>query len=126
MLGHVSVGVRDLAAATRFYDAVLAPIGWVRLWTDPKGLGYGPPGGGEKLNVFAHADARPPGPGFHLCFNARSDADVAAFHAAALTNGGTDNGAPGLRPQYDPDYYAAFVADSEGWQREALHKASWD
>lgn len=97
MLGHVSIGVRDLAAATRFYDAVLPPIGWIRLWTGPDGLGYGPPGGGEKLNIFVHADARPPGPGF-----------------------------PGLRPQYDPDYYAAFVADPEGWKLEALHKASWD
>ena len=126
MLGHVSIGVRDLAAAARFYDAVLAPIGWIRLWTGPDGLGYGPPGGGEKLNVFVHADARPPGRGFHLCFEAPTDAAVDAFHAAALANAGTDNGAPGLRPQYDPDYYAAFVADSEGWKLEALHKASWD
>ena len=126
MLGHVSIGVRDLAAATRFYDAVLPPIGWIRLWTGPDGLGYGPPGGGEKLNVFVHADACPPGPGFHLCFDAPTDAAVDAFHAAALANAGTDNGAPGLRPQYDPDYYAAFVADPEGWKLEALHKASWD
>ena len=125
-LGHISIGVRDLEAAMRFYDAVLVPIGWVRLWTDPKGLGYGPPGGGEKLNVFTHADANPPGPGFHLCFNAPSDGAVAAFHAAALANGGQDNGAPGLRAHYGPDYYACFVIAPEGWKLEALHKASWD
>jgi catechol 2,3-dioxygenase-like lactoylglutathione lyase family enzyme len=126
MLGHLSICVRDLPAATRFYDAVLAPIGWIRVWTGANGLGYGPPGGDEKLNVFVHADAHPPGPGFHLCFNARSDAEVDAFHAAARANGGTDNGAPGLRPHYGPDYYAAFVVDPEGWKLEALHKASWD
>ena len=126
MLGHLSIGVRDLDGAGRFYDPVLATIGWIRLWTGKGGLGYGRPGGGEKLNIFKHPDTHPPGPGFHLCFNAPSDAAVDAFHAAAIANGGIDNGAPGPRPHYGPDYYACFVIAPEGWKLEALHKARWD
>jgi catechol 2,3-dioxygenase-like lactoylglutathione lyase family enzyme len=126
MLGHLSIGVRDLNRAGRFYNAAMAPIGWVRLWGDPTGLGYGPPDGNDKLAIFQKAEAHPPGPGFHLCFNAPSDQAVDAFYSAAMANGGTDNGAPGLRPQFGPDYYACFVIDPEGWRLEALHKASWD
>jgi catechol 2,3-dioxygenase-like lactoylglutathione lyase family enzyme len=122
MLGHLSIGVRDLDKAARFYDAVLGPIGWVRLWTDPDGLGYGPPGGNDKLAVFLRAEARPPGPGFHLAFDAPNPAAVDAFHAAAMANGGTDDGAPGPRPNFSPTYYAAFVYDPEGWKLEAVHQ----
>ena len=125
MLGHLSIGVRDLERAGRFYDAVMAPIGWVRLWTDPDGLGYGPPGDNDKFAVFLRSDAHAPGPGFHLCFNAPSAAAVNAFHTAALASGGVDDGPPGLRPHFGPDYYAAFVYDPEGWKLEILHKASW-
>jgi hypothetical protein len=71
-------------------------------------------------------DAHPPGPGFHLCFNALSDAAVDAFHAAAIAHGGTDDGPPGLRPHFGPDYYACFVFDPEGWKLECLHKAEGD
>jgi catechol 2,3-dioxygenase-like lactoylglutathione lyase family enzyme len=125
MLGHLSIGVTDLALATRFYDAVLAPIGWVRIWTGDDGAGYGPAGGNDKLALFRRADAHPPGPGFHLCLNAPSPEAVDAFHTAALANGGRDDGPPGLRPHFGPDYYACFVLDPEGWKLEALHKATW-
>lgn len=126
MLGHLSIGVRDLDRAARFYDAAMAPIGWVRLWTEADGLGYGPPGGNDRLATFLRPDAHPPGRRFHLCFDAKSDAAVDAFYAAALANGGTDDGPPGLRPHFGPHYYAAFVFDPEGWKLEVLHKASWD
>ncbi|MES2894599.1 MAG: VOC family protein [Pseudomonadota bacterium] len=122
MLGHVSFGVKDLARAGVFYDAVLRPLGWIRLWDDPRGLGYGRPGEGEKLNLFPHADAHPPGPGFHLAFDAPDQASVDAFHAAALAAGGTDRGAPGLRRAYSPTYYAAFVMDPDGHRLEAVHQ----
>lgn len=122
MLGHLSFGVRDLARAGAFYDAVLAPLTWVRLWDSPEGLGYGPPGGGEKLNLFPHPQARPPGPGFHLAFDAPDRAAVAAFHAAALAHGGADRGGPGLRPQYGASYFAAFVTDPDGHGLEAVHQ----
>jgi catechol 2,3-dioxygenase-like lactoylglutathione lyase family enzyme len=126
MLGHLSLGMRELVAAGRFYDAVMAPIGWERVWSDADGIGFGPPGGNDKLALFLRADAHPPGPGFHLSFNAPSDAAVDAAHAAALAHGGRDNGPPGLRPHFGADYYACFFIDPEGWRLEVLHKASWD
>lgn len=122
MLGHLSFGVRDLERAGAFYDAVLAPLGWGRLWDSPKGLGYGPPGGGEKLNLFPYADAHPPGPGFHLAFDAADHRVVDAFHAAAIAKGGADRGGPGLRPDYGETYYAAFVTDPDGHHLEAVHQ----
>ncbi len=87
MLGHLSFGVADLGLTTAFYDAALAPIGFVRVWTSVKGVGYGPPGGDDKLALFPRPDAAPPGPGFHLAFDAPSREAVDAFHTAALSAG---------------------------------------
>ncbi len=123
VLGHLSFGVVDLARAGRFYDAVLAPLGYERVWADENGIGFGEPGAGDKLALFAHpTDARPPGPGFHLAFNAPSREAVDAFHVAALAAGGKDAGAPGLRPHYSQTYYAAFVIDPDGHKLEAVHQ----
>jgi catechol 2,3-dioxygenase-like lactoylglutathione lyase family enzyme len=122
MLGHISFGVSELERAARFYDAALAPIGFVRVWTDPDGVGYGPPGNRDKFAIFARAGATPPGEGFHLAFDAASRTAVDDFHAAALAAGGTDNGGPGLRSQYGPTYYAAFVVDPDGHRLEAVHQ----
>lgn len=122
MLSHVSLGVQNLERAAEFYDAVLGALGYVRLWTREQGLGYGPPGGGEKLNLFLHPDARPPGPGFHLAFAALGPADVDRFHAAALATGGIDLGSPGPRPDYGASYYAAFVGDPDGHKLEAVYQ----
>jgi len=122
MLGHLSIGVRGFDRAIAFYDAVLRPIGFVRVWSNPDGVGYGPPGDGDKLALFPRDDASAPGAGFHLAFNAPDRAAVDAFRAAALAKGGMDNGPPGLRPDYSPTYYAAFVIDAEGWKLEAVHQ----
>ena len=122
MLSHVSLGVQDLARATAFYDACLMALGYVRLWTGIDGLGYGEPGGGEKLNIFAREGAAPPGAGFHLAFVAPNPASVDRFHAAALAHGGTDNGPPGRRPHYGASYYAAFVRDPDGHKLEAVYQ----
>ena len=123
MLGHLSFGVNDLERAAAFYDAVLAPLGYVRLWTSARAAGFGEPGGGDKLALFARpGEAAPPGPGFHLAFDAPSREAVDAFHAAALATGGTDAGKPGLRPQYSDSYYAAFVHDPDGYKLEAVHQ----
>jgi catechol 2,3-dioxygenase-like lactoylglutathione lyase family enzyme len=121
-LGHLSIGVVELRRSARFYDAVLAAIGFVRKWSDEDAIGYGPPDGGDPIQIIEKAGAAPPGPGFHLAFNAPDRAAVEAFHAAGVANGGADNGAPGLRPHYSPTYYAAFVIDPDGWRLEAVHQ----
>ena len=121
MLGHVSFGVADLERAAAFYDAVLAPLGYVRVWSNERGAGFGELGGNDRLALFARgADASPPGAGFHLAFDAPDPSAVDAFHAAALAAGGKDAGAPGLRPRYGPTYYAAFVLDPDGHKLEAV------
>jgi catechol 2,3-dioxygenase-like lactoylglutathione lyase family enzyme len=123
MLGHLSFGVEDLERAAQFYDRILAPLGFVRVWSNERGAGFGPKGGGDKLALFARpGQVVPPGPGFHLAFDAPSRAAVDAFHAAAMAAGGRDAGAPGLRPQYSATYYAAFVIDLDGYKLEAVHQ----
>lgn len=122
MLGHLSFGVRDLGRAALFYDAILAPLGYVRVWTMEGAIGFGEVQGPERLALFARRHARAPGPGFHLAFPAPNRRAVDAFHAAALAAGGKDDGAPGLRPQYGADYYAAFVIDPDGHKLEAKHQ----
>ena len=122
MIGHLSFGVADLARAARFYDAALAALGFVRVWTNPDGVGYGLPGGGDKLALFARTGAAAPGAGFHLAFDATSPEAGDRFHAAAIAAGGTDDGAPGLRPHYGSTYYAAFVVDPDGYKLEAVHQ----
>jgi catechol 2,3-dioxygenase-like lactoylglutathione lyase family enzyme len=122
VLSHLSFGVKDLARSAVFYDAALAPLGVVRVWDSAKGVGYGPPGGDDRLALFPVAAPQAPGPGFHLAFEAPSRTAVDAFHAAALSAGGTDRGAPGLRPHYGETYYAAFLLDPDGHRLEAVHQ----
>ncbi len=123
MLGHISFGVADLAKAAAFYDGVLAALGYVRLWSNPDGVGYGEAGGNDKLALFARLGAAsPPGAGFHLAFDAPSRDAVDAFHAEALRLGGGDQGVPGPRLEYSTTYYAAFVTDPDGYKLEAVHQ----
>jgi catechol 2,3-dioxygenase-like lactoylglutathione lyase family enzyme len=130
MLHHLSLGAQDIDRAARFYDATLSPLGFVRVWSDlrPGGenqaVGYGPEGSGDELAVKQVKKAIPAIPGFHVAFSAPTRGAVAAFHAAALATGGKDNGPPGLRPDYGPNYYAAFVIDPEGHHLEAICKAT--
>jgi catechol 2,3-dioxygenase-like lactoylglutathione lyase family enzyme len=121
MLGHLSFGVSDLERSIAFYDAALAPLGLTRVWTKPSAAGYGFPGTGDLLALKKQSSpVRPPGPGFHLAFNVSTHAVVDAFYSEALRAGGTDNGRPGLRLQYGPAYYAAFVIDPDGHPIEAV------
>ncbi|WP_182548894.1 VOC family protein [Phyllobacterium myrsinacearum] len=127
MLHHISLGVSDIERAAVFYDAVLAPLGYIRVWDDlrpgeaDQAVGYGAPGGGDKLAIkHCPQGQHAPGPGFHLAFAAPNRQAVDDFHAAALNLGGRDNGGPGLRLHYGPHYYAAFVVDLDGHNIEAV------
>jgi catechol 2,3-dioxygenase-like lactoylglutathione lyase family enzyme len=127
MLHHLSFGVADIHRSAAFYDAALGALGYVRVWGDLEGgvndqaVGYGRAGGGDKFAIKQRTAAPiAPPPGFHLAFAAADRAAVDRFHAEALRHGGTDNGPPGLRPHYGPDYYAAFVIDPDGYRVEAV------
>ncbi len=127
MLHHISFGVADIQRAATFYDSVLAPLGYARVWEDlvpgdpDQAIGYGIPGGGDKLAIKLRPEGqRPPGPGFHLALASPGRQAVDDFHRAALENGGRDNGGPGLRAAYGPHYYAAFVIDPDGHPIEAV------
>ncbi len=119
MLSHMSIGVRDLDDARRFYDAVLAPLGGRCLHEGEAFLGYGTEHPVFWLNPTERPVAEDPASGLHICFMAESTGAVEAFHTAGIAAGGRDNGAPGLRPQYGPGYYAAFVIDPDGYRIEA-------
>lgn len=123
MLHHISIGVADLRRSATFYDAALAALGYVRVWADDVAIGYGLPNGGDKLAIKLRDLAHPPGLGFHLAFAAPSREAVAAFHAAAIEHGGQDNGVPGVRAHYGPNYYAAFAVDPDGHHVEAVNAA---
>ncbi|MFT4246880.1 MAG: VOC family protein [Pseudomonas sp.] len=120
MLHHISFGVRDLALSGAFYDAALGALGLRRVFDGPASVGYGLIDGQDVLLLNLETNPSPPGPGFHLAFSAPSRAAVDAFHAHALRIGGQDNGQPGLRPDYGPNYYAAFLVDPDGHRIEAV------
>jgi catechol 2,3-dioxygenase-like lactoylglutathione lyase family enzyme len=119
MLNHVSIGVRDVAKAKRFYDAALEPLGYRCLSPGEGSLGYGR----DAVALWIGKSDRPvpadEKSGLHFCFDAPSRKSVDAFHAAALKTGGRDNGKPGLRADYGPGYYAAFIVDPDGYRIEA-------
>ena len=124
LLHHVSLPVADLQAATAFYDAALGALGYLRAFTAATAVGYGSEPGKDKLCLKLTPAAANAGPGFHLAFSAPSEAAVIDFHTQALAHGGRDNGPPGPRPHYGPDYYAAFVIDPDGHALEAVYRAA--
>src|SRR5580692_4527422 len=111
MIDHVSVGVRDLERAARFYEAALAALGLSRVVTRPATIGFGKNYPEFWINSRSDMTAVPHGSGNHVCLRAKTTAEVDAFHAAAIGAGGTSDGAPGLRPHDRVVYYAAFVID---------------
>ena len=128
MLDHVSITVSDLKRAERFYDAVLAALGVLKVGSSESWLGYG-----ERCDAMhpdrAYLSIRlGPKPesaaGRHWCFKAPHRQAVDAFWQAGLRVGGSDDGAPGVRQGYHPNYYAAFLCDPDGNRVEAVcHKA---
>jgi catechol 2,3-dioxygenase-like lactoylglutathione lyase family enzyme len=119
MLNHISIGVRDIARTKAFYDAALKPLGYRALSEGESSLGYGR----DAVVLWISKTDTPVAPdtssGLHFCFDAPSRESVAAFHKAALAAGGKDNGKAGLRPDYGPNYYAAFAIDPDGYRLEA-------
>ncbi|MCS0496746.1 VOC family protein [Ancylobacter sp. MQZ15Z-1] len=133
VIEHMSIGVSNYERSLAFYDAVLAPLGLVRVMSHPEPEGesacWGPAGelpspegtpGAAPFWIQHRSEAIVPVPGFHLCFMAPDRDAVRAFHAAGLLAGGRDEGAPGLRPHYGEGYYAAFLFDPDGWKIEAV------
>ena len=120
MFNHVSIGTNDAERAAAFYDPVLAVLG----------IGKGKPRGGSidysaamiGFSLEQPVDGKPAsvGNGVHVAFTAESRAQVDEFYRVALANGGSDAGAPGLRPEYDANYYGAFVRDPDGNKIEAV------
>jgi catechol 2,3-dioxygenase-like lactoylglutathione lyase family enzyme len=114
MFDHIGIRVKDVDASVRFYAAALAPLGQGLCSRDDAGAGFGPPGE-PALWLY-----RGEGGGAHLALRAPDRAAVDRFHAAALAAGGRDHGRPGLRADYGPSYYAAFVLDPDGNNIEAV------
>jgi catechol 2,3-dioxygenase-like lactoylglutathione lyase family enzyme len=124
LLDHVSIAVRDLERARRFYDAVMAVLGAETAYERSDAVGYGKRNrDGDDTHTYvsiyqsrsAQSDGRR-----HYCFRVRSADAVRRFHASGLAAGGRDAGVPGLRPHYHAQYYAAFVEDPEGNRIEAV------
>lgn len=120
MIHHVSLGTNDIARSRAFYDAVLAILGIRLLNSDAESAGYGV--GSFVFSLETPVDGKPasPGNGVHIAFAAGRRAMVEEFHKVALENGGSDAGAPGLRPEYDAHYFGAFVYDPDGNKIEAV------
>ena len=120
MIDHVSVGVADLNRAARFYEVTLAALGLSRLVTRRATVGFGKTYPEFWVNLRTDMAKVPHESGTHICLRARTAAEVDDFHAAALSAGGSSDGAPGLRPHDRVKYYAAFVIDPDGNRIEAV------
>ncbi len=120
MLHHVSLGTSDIDRARRFYDPVMAVLGLRRTLDVTEAVGYGAGITVFSLNLPADGAPASTGNGVHVAFEVEHRAAVDRFYAVALARGGSGDGPPGLRPEYDAHYYAAFVRDPDGNKIEAL------
>src|SRR5262245_10899866 len=117
MYAHIGLHVKDLDAAVRFYQAVLEPLGQPLCSRDGASASFGP---AEDPALYLYASPRAAGSGVHVALRAGQRSSVRRFHEQGLLAGGTDNGAPGLRADYSPSYYAAFLLDPDGNNVEAV------
>ena len=116
MLDHIAITVGDFDGAKRFYASALQPLGYSLVMEFPGVAGFATGENGPDFWLY-EGEARST---VHVAFRSRDRATVDAFHRAALEAGGTDNGAPGLRPQYHEHYYGAYVRDASGHNIEAV------
>jgi len=123
IISHITLGTNNQDRAAKFYDEVLGVIGFARLPKPPgKPLAYERDGQMPTIYIYTPENGRPAtwGNGTHVAFVAQTREQVRAFHALALRLGGSDAGAPGPRPHYDPHYYAAYVRDPDGNKLQAV------
>ena len=135
MLDHINIRVRDYERSKKFYEAALAPLGYRLAMEGSSGAGFSKEfipdfwvKQGEPISFSVEAESPEEsgcgGPAFHVAFASDDRRTVDAFYHAALAAGARDNGTPGLRPDYHPNYYGAFVLDPDGYNIEAVcHKA---
>jgi len=116
MIDHIGIAVSDLQRSIAFYEKALAPLGYSLIMTWQAYAGFGIGGKPE----FWIEGGKPPKERVHVAFRVPGRTDVRAFHTAALAAGGADNGPPGIREIYHPDYYGAFVLDPDGHNIEAV------
>jgi catechol 2,3-dioxygenase-like lactoylglutathione lyase family enzyme len=120
MIDHISIAVRDIKASARFYEALLAPLGMTPVRASAKSVGFGKTYPEFWLNERAQQKPLPEDAGAHIALRAPDTKAVDAFHAAALAAGAHSDGAPGMRHEYSPHYYAAFIRDWDGNRIEAV------
>jgi catechol 2,3-dioxygenase-like lactoylglutathione lyase family enzyme len=123
MIDHISIGVSDLKASTAFYKEVLATLDYELRDPRPATSGFGRRGKPHSefwLNARPGMDKVPADSGTHICLRAKSAEDVKAFYDAAMRLGAKDDGAPGVRPVYSDNYYAAFIRDFDGNKIEVV------
>ena len=129
MIDHISIGVNDLKRSTAFYKEVLSPLDYELRDDRPETTGFGRRG---KSHSEFWLNARPgmlkvaPDSGTHICLRTRTPEAVQAFYDAAIRLGATDDGAPGIRPGYSNNYYAAFIRDFDGNRIEVVTFTSSD
>ena len=117
MYDHIGLKVENVEASVRFYSAALEPLGHVLSVMDAGGAGFGPPGAPA---LWLYRAEKSSGPGAHVAFVANNRRAVDGFYERGLAAGGRDNGRPGLRADYSPTYYAAFLIDPDGNNVEAV------
>ncbi|MEK7531017.1 MAG: VOC family protein [Patescibacteria group bacterium] len=121
MFDHVQIKVKDFSASRVFYEKVLGTLGYGTVCEDEGVVGFGP-STHDMFEVRQADHDNPISKSTHLAFKAKSEDAVRAFHAVALSHGATDNGTPGLRPEYEEGYFAAFVIDPNGHNLEVVYK----
>ena len=119
MIDHITIAVSDLSKSKLFYEKAFLPLGY-KLTFGKENVFWAFDIGNGCLFEIQQAESPPPLTRIHVAFRARSKAEVDAFHRAAVKAGAMDNGAPGRRPEYAPDYYACFVLDPDGYNIEAM------